>query len=165
MTDRGYGDDAAKAARWWHEVTSRGSSRAALAHLRRAVTPLEAMAEPEGLRLIVQFPREKQDRAAMLAGILSHVRENATTPVAQAIGRASLDDESALMSEGRFRRLLRVDDRDLMDAMRRLVKLSRGQVHVLSLSWSVLRWDDDETRKRWLFDYYGASSTAPIAGT
>ena len=152
---------AAVAEKWWHDLTSetatrRGQRRAARARLRRARTPLEMIQEPEALRLIASLPGEKPDRVAILAGILAFVDKSDDSPVPRAIGRAKLDDEAALMSEGRFRRLLQTDGDDLMDAMRRLVHLTKRKANVYDLSFSVLRWGDI-VKKRWIFEYYNVA--------
>ena len=117
---------------WWQRLTRSdgphlGQRRAALARIRRAATPIEVMQEPEALRLIERLPRNP-DRVAVLAGTLAFVRETDERSVARAIGRSSLDDEdSALMSEGRFRRLLQTQDTELMDTMRRLARMMKGK--------------------------------------
>ena len=109
------------------------------------------------MRLIQRLPHyDNKDRVAALAGILAWVRNDDDRPVARAVGRRSLDDVEAVMSEGRFRRLLQIDERSdgLMDAMRRLVRLADRTVNVRDLSGSVLYWGD-RVRKRWIFNYYG----------
>lgn len=147
---------------WWQRLTARESSRlgqrrAALARMRRAATPILVMQEPETLQLIERLPR-RPERVAALAGVLAFVRETDHHSVARAIGRASIDDDqSALVSEGRFRRLLQVQDDELMDAMRRLVRMTKGTLNVRDLSLSILHWGDG-VKKRWIFDYYGVSS-------
>lgn len=151
---------------WWRELTSeesgrRGARRAALARLRRASTPIEILQEPEALRLITRLPHENPDRVAILAGVLAQVRQPDDQPIARTIGRTSLDDDqSALMSEARFRRLLQVPGDELLDAMRRLVRLTKGTANVDSLSFAVLRWGD-RVKKRWIFEYYGVSGNDP----
>lgn len=166
MTERQLWSGSAIAEEWWLELTSseadggvnRGTKRKALAVLRRANTPLEVIQEPETLRLIARLPYENPDRVATLAGILAFVRESDDRQVARAIGRASLDDDSsAIMSESRFRRLMQVSDDELMGAMRRLVRLTRGKANVGDLSFAVLRWGDG-VKKRWIFNYYGIHS-------
>lgn len=151
---------------WWRALTAdqsagRGARRGALARLRRAVTPLEVMQEPEALRLIARLPRNPE-RVAILAGILAYVRETEGRTVARSIGRASLDDEKAILSEVRFRRLLQARNNELLEAMRRIVRLTGGKVNVYDLSDAVLHWGD-RVRKRWIFDYYGVSESTPSA--
>ena len=168
MTDSNPGGAGAIAAAWWRRLNPEadrqtGPQRAALAHLRRAGTPLEAMRETAALRLIEQLRWCDADRVAALAGILAWVRADNGRPVARAVGRRSLDDTEANLSEGRFRRLLQVErNEELMDAMRRLVRLAGGTVNVRDLSGSVLYWGDG-VRKRWIFDYYGVGLAAPSA--
>ena len=155
---------AAVAEDWWQALTAdqsagRGARRGALARLRRAATPLEVMQEPETLRLIARLPRNPE-RVAVLAGILAYVRETESRTVARAIGRATLDDEKAILSEVRFRRLLQARNDELLEAMRRIVRLTSGKVNVYDLSDAVLHWGD-RVRKRWIFDYYGVSESTP----
>lgn len=163
MTESRQWSGSAIAEAWWRDLASyetgghvtRGTRRAALANLRRASTALEVIQEPEALRLITRLPHENPDRVAILAGILAFVRESDDRPVARAIGRISLDDdESGIMSENRFRRLMQVPGEELMGAMRRLVRLTKGRANVRDLSFSVLRWGDG-VKKRWIFNYYG----------
>ncbi len=163
MTESHQWSGSAIAEAWWRDLaspeaggrTTRGTRRAALANLRRAGTSLEVIQEPEALRLVTRLPHENPDRVASLAGILAFVRESDDRRVAHAIGRASLDDDaSAIMSENRFRRLMQVPGEELMGAMRRLVRLTKGKVSVKDLSFAVLRWGDG-VKKRWIFDYYG----------
>ena len=162
MTEPHKWQGAAIASKWWRELTAvspgrRGVRRASLARLRRAKTPLEVIQESAALRLIKELPEEQPDRVAILAGILAFVTESDNRKLARAIGRDSLDNaESALMSEGRFRRLLQVRSDELMDAMRRLVRLTKGKANVYDVSFAVLRWGEG-VKKRWIFDYYNVS--------
>ena len=122
MTDSNHHKGAAVAHAWWQRLVrpdgpNLSQRRAALARIRRASTPLEVMHEQEALRLIERLPHQ-QDRAAILAGVLAFVRETDERSVARAIGRPSLDDgDRALVSEGRFRRLLQTQNDDLMESM------------------------------------------------
>ena len=155
------------AAAWWRELkpengVQTGSQKAALAHLRRAGAPLDALREAAALQLVQRLPHCDADRVAALAGILAWVRNDDDRFVARAVGRNSLDDAEAVISEGRFRRLLQVERNDeLMDAMRRLVRLAGWTVNVRDLSGSVLYWGDG-VRKRWIFNYYGVGRATPF---
>lgn len=156
--------NSAAAERWWKNLTSedsekkntRGSRRAALARLRRAKNLLEILQEPEALRLIERIPSKHPDQVAILAGVLAYVREHDPQMVGRAIGRDGLDDESAIMSETRFRRLLQVPANELLDPMRRLVHLTKGKANVEDLSFAILNWGE-RVKKRWIFRYYGVS--------
>ena len=151
------------AREWWHGLTEKrsGYPRAALARIRRAATPVEVMQEPAALRLVSRLlTRTAQpDRVATLAGVLAHVTDDESVPVARAVGRKSLDDEGALLSESRFRRLLQTEGTDLLDPMRRLVRMSKGKANVHDLAVAILYWGDG-VKKDWIFQYYGV---APIA--
>lgn len=155
---------------WWrafHPPDGRqsGSHRAAMARLRRAATPLDAMLEPETLRLMRRLPHSRKDRVAILAGVLAWVRETDETRVARAIGRSALDDDqSALVSESRFRRLLQSQPDELLNSMRRLVRQMKGRANVADLAYAILYWGDP-VKKKWIFDYYRVASAAPSAET
>ena len=117
------------------------------------------MQAPEALRLIARLSRDPE-RVAILAGVLAFVREMDDQRVAQTVGRTSLDDDkSALLSESRFRRLLQVPAGDLMDPMRRVVRMAKGTLNVRDLSGSILYWGD-YVKKRWIFDYYAVGMAA-----
>jgi len=155
---------------WWLTLSpldgrQPGSSRAAMARLRRAATPVDVMLEPEALRLITRLPRSSEYRVAILAGVLAWVREPVEMRVARAIGRSTLeDDQSALVSESRFRRLLQSKPDELLDSMRRLVRQMKGRANVEDLAEAILYWGDS-VKKKWIFDYYCVSSAAPSAET
>lgn len=162
MTDSVERSGASVAYEWWRNLNPKGSPqsgshRAALARIRRAATPVEVMLVPEALRLVTLLPKNR-NRVAMLAGILAHVRESDERRVARAVGRTALDeDRTALLSEGRFRRLLQTPGGELMEPMRRLVRMMKGTVNVSDLASVVLYWGDD-VKKRWIFDYYAVSA-------
>jgi len=155
-----------RAETWWTDwspdasIRHGGRERAAFARLRRARDPIDALAEPATLDLLRRLTGANPDRVATLALVLAHVRASTAQPIAKAIGRRSIDDKDALVSEGRFRRLLQSDDDELADAMRRIVRFSKGQANVRDLSASVLYWGDG-VRKRWIFDYYAVSARGP----
>ena len=169
MTEKTRQSGADIAFDWWRclnplDGVQTGPNKAALARLRRAATPMEVLLEPEALRLVSRLPLSPR-KAAVLAGVLAFVRKTDDKSVARAIGRHSLDDgQSAMMSEARFRRLMQSRDEELMEAMRRLVRLLKGQANVVNLSNAILYWGEG-TRKRWIFDYYGvAVGGQPPAG-
>lgn len=175
MTDSNIKKPAAVAQRWWRGLAlpdqnprlSPGRRRAALATLRRATSLLQVLHEPEALRLILHLQEvgvNHPQRVATLAGVLASVREDHKTPVARALGRKSLDDEMATLSEARFRRLLQVDDDQLLDAMRRVVALAKQKVDVRDLSYSILFWGD-AVKRRWIFRYYGVDQAIQTASS
>jgi len=158
--------EAAEAAtKWWREMAEptnprkRGSARAAMAQLRRATSPIDALMEPSTIDLARRLERTSPNginRVGIVAAVLAHVRQDAEEAVARACGPTSLDDpESAKLKYGRFRRLLQSDDDDLIDQMRRLVHLLDQKANVADLAVSILWWSDHE-RQRWALAYYRA---------
>ena len=170
MSDAAANSAGARAEAWWRNLAladdgitpAQGRKRAALARLRRAGTPLEAMMEPEALRLIQMLPHSSPDRVAVVAGTLATVRKPPVAAhIVRTLGRQSLDDEeSATLSEARFRRLLQTPAEELLDPMRRLVRLVKEETNVRHLAESILYWGN-RRKTQWIFDYYGASSAAP----
>ena len=156
------------AKEWWHEsirddAAGRNTRRAARARLRRASTVIEVIQEPVAHRLIRKLAKWQWDHAAMLVGILAYVENDDSIPVANAIGQGRSDSsQSPKMSEARFRRLLQSEPYELLDPMRRLVRLADGKINVLDLSFSVFHWND-LTRKQWIYYYYGVSEPSSQA--
>lgn len=152
------------ASDWWARLDR--EDRAARAQLRRCQTPLEALLVPATFRLMPAAARADDRRApyyGVVAATLAHVREDDPDrkPVARAIGRATINDDEALLSELRFRRLLEADTpEELMTGMRRLVRIAGGRVHVDDLARSILNWGD-AVKRRWAFDYYAAGIARP----
>ena len=143
---------------WWSRLVSgeSGHHRAALARIRRAGTPLEVIQEPVALRLVVRLGAFNPDRVAVLAGVLAHVRQSSQAPLTRAVGRSRLDDEhSAMLSPSRFRRLLQAEPHELLEQMRRVVTMSKGEANVRHLAADILHWGD-AVKQRWIFEYYGA---------
>lgn len=183
MTDAiSYEGVAASARAWWQAlqpVRADGSpnptgDRAALARLRRAATPADAMAEAATLDLFRRLGFGADDfhalrRVAAVAMALAHVRadtdptaEGRRPPAVGAVGRHTPEDaDSARMSPLRFRRLLATRELDeLVREMRRLVALAGGRISVGDLAASLFFWGDG-VRTHWAFEYYAAGAAAP----
>jgi CRISPR system Cascade subunit CasB len=168
------------AAAWWQELSfersggvlrrAGGAKRAALAKLRRAEGPIDALAVPAAIDLYRGLqgadPSVDADRVAAVAVALASLRpelENLRPDrrVPQVFARRSLDDaKSAKLSEARFRRLLQADGTELLDAFRRLVRLLDGRADPRSLADAILHWGDS-MRRRWIFEYYGVAIATP----
>jgi CRISPR system Cascade subunit CasB len=167
------------ARRWWVALQdsredgtpNRGRDRAALARLRRAATPIEALEEPAVFDLYkkLEFGRADIDhrlsRVAVVAAVLAHVKED-TKPAEGGFRRRFAEvlgqGERPLMSGLRFKRLLAAtEDQDLMIVFRRAVALAGAKnIDVGDVAASLLDWSD-RRRMRWAFDYYGAGIAAP----
>jgi CRISPR system Cascade subunit CasB len=160
------------ARRWWTSLQparERGyrGDPGALARLRRA-SLIDAMTEPVTVRLHRELGLARQcfSRAALVACVLAHVREDEPR---RRVGRAAGPQSSGatgVLSALRFRRLLNMrDEEDCSIAFRRLVALLKDKVNIADLAESLLDWDDEEKgdrrRTRWAFDYYDAGFAAP----
>ena len=162
MTERADTDYGDVAADWWGALVPKeggakpalGWKRATLARLRRANRPLDVLMEPYALRLVQRLPASA-DRVALLAGVLAVVRKDVGDPITRTLGvDSSGEGKSAKLSESRFRRLLQTPTDELLDPMRRLVRLAQNEANVRHLAKSILYWGE-RTKKDWIFDYYG----------
>jgi CRISPR system Cascade subunit CasB len=184
MSERPSWSRIAKSARdWWRELQPsdefgqpRAGDRAALARLRRAATPSDAMVEEATLALFRGLGLRSEDyrwlpRVAVIAMALAHIREDLIvddnrSPLhpGRRVGRKSdrpEDIDKALMKPLRFRRLLAAcDDDELAREMRRVVALADGKINVGDLAASLFFWGD-KVRWRWAFEYYAAGDAAP----
>lgn len=175
-------DWAATARNWWRALQpydQQGQSnwtgdRGALARLRRASAPADALLEPAVFDLYRKLgfkalSGEWLARAAVAAMVLAHAREDRRVHPAQAVGRDSFGDknfETAAMKPLRFERLLSARaPEELVREMRRLVQLAGNTIDVGRLAADILSWPDDEAgdkvRTRWAYEYLAAGRDAP----
>lgn len=163
MSDRIESIDLEGAVRnWWRALSglapNKERNRAALAELRRSADPLDVAFVPAfgDLRRALHAGTDWQIvRAAMIAYVLAHVREDDLRPVARALGPQK-GDEGSIMSEARFRRLLQSrESDDLIRRLVRAVKMLKGKANVADLALSIWHWND-RTRRNWAFQYLNA---------
>lgn len=158
------------ALRWWRELQPEGkrANAAALAQLRRATTPAEALMVQAAHDLATRLGRGRADWLAVgtLAAALAHVRtHDGSRPAAAIFGEPTGGDDGRRVSALRFRRLLQANDwPERLTALRRAIALTGGRSNVADLARSLLRWND-HTRTRWMFDYFGAAPPETADGT
>lgn len=164
---------------WWAHLTGEKGDRGARARLRRASTLTDVLAEPAAIDLALRMERACVEagwqphgpdriamRGALVAGVLAHVTENASTSLGRALGGVAKDD--APMSPLRLRRLL--TPRDAGEALviyRRAVTMLKGRAPVGDLARTLLAMADpaspaaDRARIRLAFAYHGEGDHAP----
>jgi CRISPR system Cascade subunit CasB len=158
---------------WWRDLnppedSRKQGDRAALALLRRAVEPRQIwlVEAYDDLRRRLRGGRDDDDRVAILAHVLAHVREEPrpSRRFAAALGarpEGGTDERDHLMSPLRFKRLIEAATPvDRMREYRRAIRLLGNRANVRDLARSILAWND-QTRRRWSFDYFGASFADP----
>ncbi len=150
---------------WWGQVTNReiGRSRADLARLKRAASPLDALSLStvhdlnRRLAAVGADLRLQPERLALIARVLAHVDIHDRATLAEGMGQGDPKPFSAL----RFDRLIRTTDSEaLTTQLRRALAVVGHRANVAQLARD-LRWWDDATRARWCFDYHGAHFAAP----
>lgn len=142
---------------WWTRALGdrqSGRARALAARLRRA-SPVEALAEPEVHDLARALGLRDGARLARLVTLLAEVRGHVPRTLARRLGGA----EPAL-SALRFQRLMRAEDAELSEALRRAIVLADRACDVAALGEDVLRWTET-TRARWCFHYFDDASETP----
>lgn len=140
---------------WWsRELGNReaGHARALAARLRRA-GPVEALAERPVQELGQALGLRDGVRLARLACLLAEVREHTGERLARRLAEP-------VLSSLRFQRLLRVDDAELPDALRRAIVMAERKCNVAALGADLLHWGDS-VKMRWCFDYYGEQAPNP----
>lgn len=178
-------DQAGAAHKWWRSlgpVEVEGGrvlpgDRAALARLRRCSSVSQAVAEPATAKLMKALAIDGRDgeaiaRAAALAAILAHVRDDARgerNRFARAIGAPPGGEPGdAPLKPLRFRTLMAARTGDeILTGFRRAVAILDRTANVRDLAEVILGWTDDEAgdrvRTRFAFDYHGAGDYAPRA--
>jgi CRISPR type I-E-associated protein CasB/Cse2 len=153
------------ARKWWYALNNKEHvDRAALASLRRCEYAAEALTVFQAVKLARVLGHE----ALELAILLAHVKEDdPKNRIMRAAGWKSFPgdkketeasaDQRPVLSELRFRRLLKTTCEERLDTFKRLVRILKGKVNVADLADSYLFWGD-KVRERWAFDYYAASA-------
>jgi len=125
--------------------------------LRRCGTLAEVVFSPAYHRLrrtLMNVGRFDDDRLSLVVGLAARFKDTADGAGIAGQMASGKSDGSARVSGLRFRRLLKVKDREeLFIAMIRIIALLGGAVNLQSLAQSVYFWNDI-TRKEWAFDYY-----------
>ena len=88
---------------------------------------------------------------AAIAGLSAHVKTDDTQRLS--IKMSELNGDKPLVSELRFRDLLKVDTtEDLYVSLRRVLPLVGHQASIVQLARDVYFWGDD-TKKQWAYSY------------
>ena len=159
------------AVKWWNHLNGKNQQgeeghidRQSLAQLRRCHHPFETLFVPEGCYFVQQFYSrgDVSERIATLPVILAHIKDNNEhETIAKQVSLKSGDNDR-LLSEIRFRRLMKIrknEPQKLMLQMIRLVKMCKGKANIKDMAESVYWWGDVRKRQ-WVMDYYGVISTS-----
>ncbi len=145
---------------WWKGLDN---DRASRAMLRRCATLDEVSLCPAYQRFFRYLLSRnvikedvsgwQRDRLAMIAGLLAHVKneDNQRFPL-HASGEVG--NKTPLVSELRFRNLLKIDDiAELFVNLRRTLPLVGHQLDILQLATDVDNWGD-HIKKQWAYKYH-----------
>lgn len=159
---------------WWRALCSdNGPSRASAARLRRCASVFDALLLVETHALIKAVRRsgaerlahDADQRLAVLAMALAHVKEKSTTPFAAALGHTvdgrppnTRDGERPRFSPARFGALMRAAHARDWDGFARALRrafaiLGDSAFHVPGFIGDVLHMSD-RTLQRWTYQYW-----------
>lgn len=138
--------------KWWEELDNVRGERAAL---RRCHETAEVVFLPSFHRLRWSLGQFNPERLALVACVIAHVRHNDDSAhIAAQMAKLKNGDKNSLVSELRFRRLLKIKDRDeLLEPMIRIVQLLDKKVNIASLADGIYWWNE-YVRKKWAYEYY-----------
>jgi len=146
---------------WWKNLNE--EDRAGRAELRRCGTVAEVAFTAPYHRLLRRLGSRLGEgdakRVAALAAVLAHVEEEPTDggSLARRMGIAKGKDQGSVVSDARFRHVLRNEEPDeLMRELVRVVRQLDRKVSVEPLFKDLMKWDEP-TRTRWARDYYEAA--------
>ena len=158
---------------WWHDlhhdtfnqdgILTRKADRAGCAILRRCATLDEVILSSAYQRfysymLVVNawstdaLPWQN-DKLAAIAGLLAHVKTETDDAEHLSVAMYDKKNEKLLVSELRFRDLLKVETNDdLFVSMRRALPLIDNKANIYQLANDVYFWGDN-TKKQWAYSY------------
>ena len=155
------------ARHWWKDMQPDGNrpDPAALAMLRRASTPVEALMLPATIRLhdslqeVGWLGESRRKWLGVLAATLAHVRrDRPDIRMARLLGPPA-PGAAPILSPLRFQRLMAAEgEEELMIQFRRIVAIADREANIDDLAKSILEWDEDR-KVRWVFAYWGGSAS------
>lgn len=93
----------------------------------------------------------QRDKLAAIAGLLAHVKTDDARRLPDLM--SPLGEDKPLVSELRFRALLKMDTTDdLFAGLRRVLPLINHKASLSLLAWDVYRWGDG-VKKEWAYSY------------
>jgi CRISPR type I-E-associated protein CasB/Cse2 len=148
---------------WWKSLD--GEDRAGRAELRRCATAAEVAFTAPYHRLLRRLGSRLGEadarRVAAIAAILAHVDEEPAgeSSLARTMGLPRGEGQGSVVSDARFRHLLRNEDPDeLLREFVRVIRQLGRTAPVEPLFRDLMAWDE-KTRLRWARDYYAAAPT------
>lgn len=147
---------------WWSaNIGNRDAagSRALSARLRRAAA-VEVLSQRRVVELASALGIHggaRLSRFIPMVRLLAELRTHDSALLARRIGGSD-----PLLSELRFQRLLRAEDDEMEDLMRRAILVADRRCNVAALAGDLLFWGD-AVRQRWCFQYFGAEPPSQLS--
>jgi CRISPR system Cascade subunit CasB len=149
---------------WWRNLAENRGDRA---ELRRAHTPDAAALVPATVHLVTALRTTEAarhggwvERILVIAGVTAHLDPNRETVILAPNPANTLPERMAaargdrpVVSELRFRRLLRTPRSELYRPMIRILALLDGEANLFELAESLFWWGP-RIQKEWAFTYF-----------
>ncbi len=143
---------------WWHSLEHNKGNKA---ELKRVSKPLEAVflkSYPDLLRFLNKegdkITDKRKERTAIFAALAAHVKKNEIERGNAEMMAKSSEGTKAPVSGLRFRQLLAAEEPDdLFLRYLRVIKLLDNRINLKQLFNDIYWWNDD-TRKKYAYDYY-----------
>lgn len=144
--------------RWWSAELDRNTAhgRRLSATLRRA-GPVAVLSEPKVHELARALGIKESEKLVRLVSLLAEVREHGPQTLAKVLGGAEPD-----LSQLRFQKLMRAERDDLINGLRRAIKIAGHRCNVAALGEDLISWSD-QTRMTWCFHYFGAEAPNQVS--
>ena len=146
------------ALQWWRrhlwveerDPAQRSYAKGVAARIRRASSSYAVLCEPDvhSLASALGIGPERADKLVQIVRLLAEVRQHIPVPLARTLGGSE-----PVLSQTRFEKLLRAENEELTNQMRRAIAMADRKCNVASLASDLLFWND-QTRNRWCFDYF-----------
>lgn len=159
MSEDGKGPGAIALGWWGREIAPRDTPavRGLSARLRRAA-PLAVLCEPSVQELGAELGLRAQqaNHLVQIATLLAEVRDPSPETLARRLG-----GQEPVLSSLRFQRLLRAENDELTNHLRRAIIMAERRCNVAALAADLLNWES--ARPHWCFHYFGADAPAKMS--
>lgn len=148
---------------WWTGLEEDRGGWAELRRCRSIEEVFNCQAYFDLYRALQKLAEVGRVQLEAAAGLVAHVRSDATEArsLAWCMAESRPDSGRAKVSDLRFRRLLKIENRqELYPSLIRILRLLKYRAPVVSLANDVYYWGS-AVRRRWAYDYY---TNAPEMG-
>lgn len=140
---------------WWKQLQNRSGDRAELRRCRSISSVAMVSSFHQLYSKLKLLYMISPDALALTVSLLSHVKaDKSVKTLGSYLAKPKAESGSAPLSNHRFRRLLRIHDRDkLLEPMIRVIRMMDSAMPLCEFADTIYWWSDRK-RKQLAFDYY-----------